>query len=296
MEKDITAERTANAIMLNTSFEGHHLIVEGKKDQKVYEKFINDKEIIIQIAFGKEKVKEIIRILTERGFNRKIGIIDADFIRINEEEDIIDGLFITDDHDIEVMIIKTQALENVLNTVCSKPKITAFEKESRNSVRNQIFILAKEIAYLKLANKLYDLGLVFKPKNPEGKQIKYKKFICDKTLKYLGDEKFIDTVFNYSNNKTKNLKSKEFIDIKLSAIKKKEYPIDQLVCGHDLTNVLFFLMRKILNSGNKMLQCADAVEYCLMLAYEFNDFKKTNLFAEIKNWALKNEVTIFSRN
>ena len=172
MEKDITAERTANAIMLNTSFEGHHLIVEGKKDQKVYEKFINDKEIIIQIAFGKEKVKEIIRILTERGFNRKIGIIDADFIRINEEEDIIDGLFITDDHDIEVMIIKTQALENVLNTVCSKPKITAFEKESRNSVRNQIFILAKEIAYLKLANKLYDLGLVFKPKNPEGKQIK----------------------------------------------------------------------------------------------------------------------------
>ncbi len=129
MEKDITAERTANAIMLNTSFEGHHLIVEGKKDQKVYEKFINDKEIIIQIAFGKEKVKEIIRILTERGFNRKIGIIDADFIRINEEEDIIDGLFITDDHDIEVMIIKTQALENVLIRFALNQKLQHSKKK-----------------------------------------------------------------------------------------------------------------------------------------------------------------------
>lgn len=295
MEEYITTERAANAIMQNTPFEGYYLIVEGQKDLKIYGKFINNQEIIITVAFGKQKVKEIIGILTKRGFDRKIGIIDADFTRISEEEDVIDGLFITDDHDIEVMIIKTQALECVLHVFCYKSKIKEFEKKYKVSVRNQIFKLGKEIGYLKLANKIYDLGLVFKSKNPEGNQIKYKNFICDKTLRYLGDEKLIGTVINYSINKSGNVKSKEIIDDRLSAIKEKEYPIDQLVSGHDLTNALFILMRKVLNSRNKMLQCTNSVEDSLTLAYEFNDFKTTDLFAEIKNWADKNEVNVFNR-
>jgi hypothetical protein len=295
MEGYITTERIANAIMQNTPFEGHYLVVEGKKDLKLYGKFINNQEIIIKVAFGKQEVKEIIGILTERGFDRKIGIIDADFTRITEEEDVIDGLFITDDHDIEVMIIKTQALEYVLHVFCFKSKIKEFEKKYKVSVRNRIFRLGKEIGNLKLANKIYDLGLVFKPKNPEGKQIKYKNFISDKTLRYLGDVKLIGTVINYSINKSENVKSKEIIDDRLSTIKEKEYPIDQLVSGHDLTNALFILMRKVLNSRNKMLQCANSVEDSLTLAYEFNDFKTTNLFAEIKNWADKNEVDAFNR-
>lgn len=295
MEEYITTERIANAIMQNTPFKGYYLVVEGLKDLKLYGKFINNQEIIIEVAFGKQNVKEIIGILTKRGFNQTIGIIDADFTRITEEEDVIDGLFITDDHDIEVMIVKTQALQHVLHVCCTKSKIKEFETKYEVSVRSQIFRLGKEIGYLKLANKIYDLGLVFKPKNPEGKQIKYKNFISDKTLRYLGDEKLISTVINYSIEKSKNLKSKEIIDDRLSTIKKKEYPINQLVSGHDLTNALFILMKKVLSSRNKMLQCTNSVEDSLVLAYEFNDFKTTDLFVEMKNWADKNEVDVFNR-
>ena len=295
MEKHITIERIANAIMQNAPFEGHYLVVEGPKDLKVYGKFINNQEIIIKVAFGKQKVKGVIEILTKRGFDRKIGIIDADFTRITEDEVEIDGLFITDDHDIEVMVIKTRALNDVLHIFCFKSKIQEFEKKHKISVRDQIFGLGEEIGYLKLANKIYDLGLVFKPKNPEGNQIKYKNFISDKTLKYLGDEKMIGTVINYSVNKSKNVQSKTIINDRLSAIKEKEYPIDQLVNGHDLINALFILMKKVLSSKNKTLQCTNSVEDSLTLAYEFNDFKTTDLYVEIKNWADKNEVDVFNR-
>lgn len=294
MEEHITTERIANAIMQNAPFEGHYLVVEGKKDLKLYGKFMNNQEIIIKVAFGKQKVKEVIEILTKRGFDRKIGIIDADFTRITEDEVEIDGLFITDDHDVEVMVIKTRALDNVLHIFCFKSKIQEFEKKHKVSVRDQIFGLGKEIGYLRLANKIYDLGLVFKPKNPEGKQIKYKNFISNKTLKYLGDEKMIGTVINYSVNKSKNIQSKIIINDRLSAIKEKEYPIGQLVNGHDLINALFILMKKVLSSKNKMLQCTNSVEDSLTLAYEFTDFKTTDLCVEIKNWADKNEVDVFN--
>ena len=295
MEEYITTERIANAIMQNIPFKDYYLIVEGPKDSKIYGKFINNEKITIKIVFGNQKVRDVIEILTKRGFDRKIGIIDADFTRITEDEVEIDGLFITDDHDIEVMVIKTRALNDVLHIFCFKSKIQEFEKKHKISVRDQIFGLGKEIGYLKLANKIYDLGLVFKPKNPEGNQIKYKNFISDETLKYLGDEKLIDTVFNYSVNKSEKIQCKNIINDKFSTIKEKERPIDQLVNGHDLTNALYILMKNVLSSRNKMLQCTNSVEDCLTLAYKFNDFKATDLFAEIKNWADKNGVEVFDR-
>lgn len=295
MEEHITPERVANAIMQNTSFKGHYIIVEGPKDSKLYGKFINHQNIIIKEAFGNQKVKEVFEILTERGFNRKAGIIDADFTRIAGEEIEIDGVFITDDHDIEVMVIKTSALDCLFRVFCSKSKIEEFEKKHKVSVRDQIFKLGKEVGYLKLANKIYDLGLVFKSKNPEGNQIKYKKFVSDRTLKYLGDEKLIDTVINYSVNKSENIQSKNTIRNRLSVIKEEEYPIYQLVNGHDLTNVLFILMKKVLGCKNKMLHDANSVEDGLTLAYEFDDFKTANLYAEIKHWADENDVDVFNK-
>ena len=172
MEENITIERIANAIMQNTSFKGHYLIVEGTKDSKLYGKYTNDEEIIIKEAFGNQKVQEILNLLNDRGFDRKIGIIDSDFRRITDDEVEIGGLFMTDDHDIEVMVIKTKALDSILRVFCSKSKIQNFEKKNKISVRDKLFELGKEVGYLKLANKIYDLGLVFKPKNPEGNQIK----------------------------------------------------------------------------------------------------------------------------
>lgn len=295
IEEHITTERIANAIMQNTTFKGHYLIVEGTKDSKLYGRFLNHQEIVIKEAFGKQKVKKVIQILTARGFDRKIGIIDADFSRITEEDIEINGIFITDDHDIEVMVIKTKALDDVLHLFCSNLKIKEFKKNHRVSVKDKIFELGKKVGYLKLANKIFDLGLIFKPEKLGGNQIKYKNFISDKTLNYLGDEKLIDTVFNYSINKSTNIQDKIIISKKLSKIKGNEYPIEQLVNGHDLTNVLFILMKKVLSSKKKELYDSNSVEYFLTLAYQFDDYKMTYLYKNIKNWADEKDINVFNK-
>ena len=79
MEQYITPERTANAILQDNSFNGYYLVVEGNKDVKLYGKFVNNQDFRIKPAFGNEKVKEVLSILEDRGFDKRIGIIDSDF-------------------------------------------------------------------------------------------------------------------------------------------------------------------------------------------------------------------------
>lgn len=292
MEEFITNERIANSIMQNKSFKGYYLIVEGPKDSNLYGKFFNSDKVSIKEAFGNQRVQDIFNILTERGFDKKLGIIDSDFRKITGDEVDIDGIFMTDDHDIEVMIMKTKALDDVVRVFCSQSRVQAFEKEKGISIKDKIFELGKEVGYLKLANKTFDLGLVFKPKNPEGNQLKYKNFICDKTLDFLGTNNLITTANNYSVNKSQNIESIAVIAERLNETKETEYILEQLVNGHDLSQILYILMKKVLKSRNRMLQDYNSIEDSLTLAYDLNEFKETDLYKDIQNWSEHKEIEI----
>lgn len=291
MEQYITPDRIANSIMQNNDFNGYYLIVEGSKDYKLYSKFFN-KNWKIKEAFGCENVKSVLNILSSRGFNQKIGIIDSDFNNILNTKCNIDGLFYTDDHDIEVMILKTKALDDVLNLFCKNDKIEGFIKLNGKSILETILNLSQEIGYLKLANKIYNLGLVFKPENPEGNQIKYKDFISEKTLSFLGTESLIKSIINYSINKTSKKLDKDIIYNKLLETRKKSYDTYQLVNGHDLTNILYILIKKILRSNTKMLNDFNCVEDSLILAYNMEYFKETKLYKDLLEWSESNNIHI----
>lgn len=291
MEQDITPERIANAIMQDKDFNGFYLIVEGPKDFKLYNKFF-DKSWRIKESFGCEKVKEVLEILNLRKFSKKIGIIDSDFNHILNTKTNIDGLFYTDYHDLEVMIIKTNALDTMINVFCKSERIEAFIKVKKESIREVIFELAMEIGYLKLTNKIFDLGLVFKPQNPEGNQIKYKEFISDRTLMFLGVNRLVQSLINYSTNRTDKKLDKELILKKYSEIRKNPYDINHLVNGHDLTNILYILIKKVLRSTTKMLNDFNCIEDSLILSYERSEFQKTSLYKELLDWSKGNSISI----
>lgn len=293
MEAYITPERTANAIMQDIDFNGFYLVVEGKKDLKLFGKFINHEEFRLKPAFGNEKVKRILQILDERGFDNRIGIIDSDFNELLGLKEEIDGLFITDDHDIEVMIIKTIALNDLLSVFCSGKSISDFEKNQKDTIQNILFGLGEEIGYLKYANKLYDLGLVFKPEKVDGNHLKYKNFVCDKTLQFLGSDKLITTVINYSTNRKTELKTRGTIEEKHKEVITQDLDLNHLVNGHDLCHFLYILMKKVLKSRNKMLQDHNSVEDSLILAYDFESFKQTNLYDGLSRWAKVKAIRIF---
>lgn len=289
----MTPVRIANAIMQDSTFIGHYLIVEGKKDFKLYNKYI-DKENKIREAWGCEKVKEVLTILEERGFHRKLGIIDSDFSKILDINHDLTNLFVTDFHDIEVAMIKSNALLNILEIFCDEQRLTEFKKE--REITEWIFSIGKKLGYLKLANKIYGLGLVFKPKLPDGNQLKYKEFISERDLSFLGVEKMIQTVINYSRNKSDNIATFEEINEKYNEVAQNAYQEDQLVNGHDLTNILFILIKKVLRSNNKMLLDFNSIEDSLIMSYEANDFVQTRLFLELFQWSMTNGFNLFKGN
>ncbi|WP_159580539.1 DUF4435 domain-containing protein [Marinoscillum sp. 108] len=278
---------------MDTTFQGYHVIVEGKKDYKFYSKFFNSSEIRIVEAFGNERVIEVLQLLDDRGFNRDIGIIDLDFNRILGIDHQIDGLFVTDDHDIEVMVIKTDALVDVVNQYCSPKSIKDFESSKSTTIREELLKIGREIGYLKLAAKVYDLGLVFKPKMADGNQLRYNK-LMDNNFDFAGKNVLIETIVNFSNGKSDCIKSQAEINMAFDAIKQKSYPDYELVNGHDLANLLYLLMKKVLKSKSKSLGDWDCVEDSLSLAYDSSDFKKTILFKELEKWRISENVNLFS--
>ncbi len=291
----MTPERTANAIMQDTSFNGTYLIVEGMKDFNLYNKFLNVGETLeIKQVGGKEKVIDVIKILEERQFNEKIGIVDADFSKILMDEQLIENVFITDYHDSEVMMFESPALESIFYIYVTKEKLDEFL--NGREIRGILLNIAKEIGLLKLANHLYSLGLAFKPKNIEGKTLKYKNFIDERTLQFLGKEELINTVYNYSINRTSQVTDKELVTQKFEELSKNEYDLLQLVNGHDLTNIIFLLLKKSLRSTKKSLSDYNAVEDSLIMSYEARYFIETELFQNLYKWANLKDINLIKED
>lgn len=291
MESSITPERIANAIMQDSRFCGQYLIVEGKKDSKVYGKFLDKDTIRIKEAFGFLKVLKVLEILFERGFDRQVGIIDSDFSSIMERTLPQVEVFVTDDHDIEMTIIKTEALESVVEALLGKESITEFCNKY-GPLRQVLFDSCIDLAYLKLANATDNLGLVFKPKGQDGNPIKYKNFICNKTLSYLGRELLVDTVINYSRNRSATISDKAEILISIEKVSKNKYDVYHLINGHDVCNAIFIMLKYVLKSRNPILFDYNAVEEMLAMAFDFSFFSKTKLYQALISWANAQSIKI----
>lgn len=295
MQSSITPVRIANAIQQDSNFDGINVLVEGEKDIKLYRKLTCTEFSKIKVTFGKKKMREVYNLLRERGFEKVIGIRDADFIRINGKLDAVysDDIFITDTHDSEGMIIESEAFPNFLIEIAKEEVVDKFLQD-KGCLRSFIYNLSKPLACLRLANKKYNLGLSFKPVNPEGNTIKFKKFVCEKSLSYLGHEKLVNTVVEYSKNRGSTISPRAEILDKLEEVISLDLPVDELVNGHDLAEILFIVCKKGLKSSHSDLKNASSVEAMLRLTFGKGDFSKTNLFKSLQAWEEKSDLKIFS--
>ncbi len=291
----MTADRTANAIMQDPTFEGTYLVVEGMKDYKLYTKFLNmGNQVEIKQVGGKDKVQTVIKILNNRGFNKKVGIIDSDFSKLTKNEANVDNLFLTDYHDIEVMMFESPALETAINMYVTTEKLETFLNGIQ--LRVIILIIAEQIGLLKLAHHIHNLGLAFKPEKIDGNALKYKDFIDDRTLKFRGREKLIKAVCNYSFNRGNSVAEANFIEEKIDELLKNKYDLLQLVNGHDLSNIVFYLLKKVLRSQNKSLYDYNSIEDSFIMSYEARYWIKTQLFKNIYDWAELNDSNLLKED
>lgn len=295
MRDSITPQRVANAILQDNSYSGGHLLVEGETDIKLYRKFTNTELSKVNVCFGKDRMREVHSILLERGFNKMAGIRDADFIRVNGKfsDDYNESIFITDCHDSEGMIFKSDAFFSFLTEVVKTNHLDDFMK-NKGCIRKYIYELANPIACLRLANKRFNLGLAFKPASQEGNTIKFKKFICEKTASYLGHEKLINTVVEYSSNRGSVISDRKTIIEKLEEILALKLSIEEVSNGHDLAEITYMICSKILKSNHPSLKNSASVESMLRLSFSKIEFSKTCLHSKLHEWQKINSCNIIN--
>lgn len=290
----LTPDRIANSIVMDSTFKGSSLIVEGKRDYLFFQKFVSHADCQIKVAFGKYFVIEVVNILKQRKYEKVLGILDRDFGFILNSTLETENLIESDYHDFEISIIESPCFNTMIAAHCKPDKMELLFSKSVDNLKNKIFELITPLGKLKLANQIYELGLVFKPHNPEGKPLSYSDFIDCKAFNYLGHDKMITTVINYSIAKSTKIASKEAIKTKFEEIESRNYDILHLCNGHDFTYIFQLTLKKSIGQGDSSEISQKAVEQYFIFGYDSSYFITTSLYKKIKHWEYKNNLKVLA--
>lgn len=267
-----------------SSFRGCHVYVESGSDCCFWRYFVDKENVMLHACHGWHDVVKTIKREIAQGIIC-LGIIDNDFRSlINYPDPLPNNIFTTDEHDIEMMVLKTDAAMRVATHFDASGKIMDFERKEGN-LMEFVFGITDSIGLVKLANKKAVLNMVFKKvrKDQTLELPKYEKFL-DKTCHYTSDEQMISYLCSWSTNQQRK-PSKSIKEIKdlVDAEKEGNYDTLQLSCGHDACYILAYILKNRI--ANKKLVTQERIEELLSVAYSPDSFKETELYRNLENWS-----------
>lgn len=279
------------------------LLVEGESDVDFFVKFIDTNKCSIKATFGNPNLIAIFDMIKKNGDDVTVlGVIDADFRRIDGNLPTYDNIFLTDTHDLETMIMQSDALELVANKFCRKKYIltqkddelkdTVAQKEAflqarKQTLREFLTALVLPIAYFKYLSDTKSYAFKFKrnPLDKKDERPDYKKFI-DKEKMVLDKEKMIQEIKNCSEN---GLKSRAIPNLQIIsemeeiAQKLASFDVWEVCNGHHITNILSVSFMVALSKYNPTIDSKE-IENELITNYDSMYFRNTNLYKSLKNW------------
>ena len=260
------------ARMMRTQYTGTILIVEGSTDARVYGSLVRETECRLIPATGKDKAVGALELLENGGFDGVLTIVDADFQRLDGIEPNSSNLLLTDSHDLETMILHSDALDKVLSEFGSSREI---EKLGR-PIRNILLEGGLPVGYLRwLSSPAKDkLSLKFK-------KLSFDKFVDEKTLRVSIDNLIRELK---TNSKDSTLGENE-TKLKIMALAGEGHDPWQVCSGHDLVQILSIgLINVFGNPRRGATATPDQVDVALRLAYNYSHFCLTRLRNSIKDW------------
>lgn len=273
-------DATANAIILKRNYPGNEhlafLIVEGETDRTFYRNFINKAKCQISVAHNKSAVIQVVAILEKEVFSGFLATVDADFDILEGKSPPSQNVLFTDVHDIEMMILKSGALEKVLGEFGAEEKIDKHQNDGKD-VRTMLLECSVPLGYLRLISVRESLSLKF-----EG--LDFADFVDRETLK-LDLSKLLRAVKGRSQRQ--DIADKQLL-ASIQGLKRDTYDIWHLCSGHDVISVLSVGLRKAIGSWNANDVKLEILERNLRLAFERAHFQETRLYALIQQWEKDN--------
>ncbi len=245
------------------------ILLEGDSDVRLYRKLYTDERFRIEyIPGGKLSLEKGLQELKSL-FDAIIGIRDADFAHLENQQPCLPNLFFTDFHDSEMlMVASVTTFSAVLHEFCRLPET------EHEDLRKKLLTALRFVSYFRWLNELRCLAFSFEGATFEG------IFLPNDFS--IANQKFAEQIAG----KSKNAKIKE-IDVILEEISKlaNEYHEDFQLCnGHDFMSVLASFLR----TKCKDRPSAKSLTSLFRIAYPRSEFEKTKLFAAVKKYLSEN--------
>lgn len=266
------------AMMVASANKGAILIVEGLTDRRLYGKFI-DRDVEIVVAYSKHNVEGSLRRLKdERRFSRAVGIIDSDLDRLYDRT-VPPPVFVTDTRDSESMMLKSNALEDVISEYSDPDRIEEYEKEF-GPVRDAVLRSAYPLGLLMYVSEKNGLKLSFK-------NLDFETFISRRTMG-CDRRRMVDEVIYNSVDCTRSARTI------LSLLEKEKEYDPWLVCrGHDITAILAIGLKYIFGGDNTRYLNGSSLAGSFRLAYGRSDFEDTDLYKDSRTWSSEKGLTLW---
>ena len=265
-----TSNEIANEIRMRRSqFSGAFLIVEGRDDRLFMENFISSTTCAIDVAEGKQNVCNVIHILDEDNFDGVLGLIDADFDRIEGIPVRSQNLVMPECHDLIMMLVRSPALDRTLTELGSRPKLETFTE----NVLDALIERALPVGYLRLHSLREKLNLRFRGLNYSA-WIDRSSFVPDTPA-------LIETVKNHSQRH--DLPSSVLTDA-IAELHRSRYDPYEICNGTDVIEILSIGLKGVLGNKRKREVGGELLKSFLRVAYSEQHFCSSNLKRDIEKW------------
>ena len=246
------------------------LVVEGSNDRQFFLEYIDPDNCSIQIAQGKENVLEVLRILNTDQFNGVLGIVDADFDRIDQHTRRVRNLVSPEFHDLDVLLIRSDALNSVLREYGSENKLKQLSKDPLQSLSEATF----PIAALRIYSKRKNLRLKFQG-------LDFGDFV-DRTTLRMNSNELVRRVMVNSQNHFAAVPQAVAL---LQEIEQQGYPDHEMCSGKDLLETLSIALKKKFGSvTNHTWITADQLRKYLRMSFNESMFQSTELYGAVRHW------------
>lgn len=268
--------------MERTVFDGGYLVVEGVTDSRLYGKFLDKDGSRILIAHSKDNVVRVVKDMSRKRNDRKVlAIIDRDLDLLKGKK-IEPPLFGTDCRDMEMMLIRSNALDNVLDEYCEAESIQSF-KGRRGDIRDALVDAACPVGLLMYATMKNGLRLSFK-------NIDFSAIVNPRTLSLDVKAMVVQVLCNSS---VERISTKQLYRMLQSEADLLDDPW-KAARGHDAIGILLVGLRKGFGSFNARYLDDGSLAGALRLAFDDDDFSSTDLYRDTSEWSSGIGVSLWS--
>lgn len=264
----------ANEIRLKRSqFAGTYLLVERRDDRLFCQQVSDADHCKVIVAECKDDVFEVIRILNEDDVAGVVGLVDPDFDGVLGIERPSSNIVQVREHDLEAMLVRSDALDKVLVELGSDEKIATLGVP----VRDLLIEAARPIGALRLHSMRTGLNLTF-----DGLRIN--QCIDSNTMRPNTDA-IVQSVKNKSMRPDiANEGLVRAVDDVLSA----GFDDWQLCCGTDLVGVLSVGLRRAIGTNQASAVRAEELRRMLRLGISDAAFADSGMAIGLREWETRN--------